>query len=98
MIRVLILTSSCYGTASRCLPALVDGKSFEVTAVILVEGNIWSRKYNFYQKKWKKVRQIGLLGALNGIRIRRWFQSDPTEHLKVLCRRHKIPFYRSNTL
>lgn len=34
-----------------------------------------------------------MLGALNGVRIRSWFQHENAENLENSCRRHNIPFH-----
>ncbi|NBP06556.1 MAG: hypothetical protein EBV15_10150, partial [Bacteroidetes bacterium] len=40
-----------------------------------------------------KVIRIGILGALNGLRIRRWYKYDTPYSLESLCRQFNIPFY-----
>ena|ERR1700730_14475165 len=83
--RVIVLTSSPHGTASRCLPALVASKKVEVLCVVLAEGFGSSNVFKARKRKFKKALKIGILGALNGIRIRKWYQGPPTEHIETLC-------------
>jgi methionyl-tRNA formyltransferase len=50
--------------------------------VVYSEGlNLNPKKHR--RRKLEKVRKIGLLGALNGIRMRRWFREDVKEHLNI---------------
>jgi methionyl-tRNA formyltransferase len=98
MMRVIILTSTSCGTASRCLPELVASDKIEVICVVWAEGGVSSSAFKWYKFKLKKVLKIGLMGALNGIRIRPWFQGGPTEHIEVLCNKFSIPLHRLGVL
>lgn len=77
--RILILTSLSQGIASRCLPLLCEHPEIEVAAVVLAETHTANKK-RLRQRKLRKIRQIGILGALNGIRMRRWY-ADATEDI-----------------
>jgi methionyl-tRNA formyltransferase len=69
--RVVIITSIRRGFASLCLPRLARSKNFEIAGVLLNEGR------TDFRARWKrtlgKTRRIGLLGAINGLRMRRWY-------------------------
>jgi len=96
MIRVIVLTSSPYGTAARSLPTLVASERINVTSVVLAEGvsnTAASRK-----RKLRKIANIGIFGALNGIRMRSWFRGDSTEHIETLCDMLHVPFYRTGAI
>lgn len=78
--RVVVLSSQRIGFASYCLPALLASPRIEVAAVVFSEGI--TRKS--WQKRWRKLKKtldIGVLGALNGVRMRRWYELD--ERLKL---------------
>lgn len=98
MIRVLLLTSNPSSTASRCLPELVKSEKIEVVSVILAEGAPSHGRWKLRKRKLKKAMKIGVLGALNGVRIRPWFRSGKTEHIEALCDRWSIPLYRTGAL
>ena len=100
--KIIILTSSRYGTASHHLPYLIDSGSCEICAVILNEKTLRDRK-KFYKNKIRKVFQIGLLGALNGIRMRKWFDQDMADYKRILeiesiCAEYGIPFYKTDSI
>lgn len=89
MTRVIVLTSNAHGTASRCLPELAASTQITVVRVVLAEGastNASSRK-----RKLKKAMRIGVLGALNGVRIRPWFRGESTKSIELLCQELGIP-------
>lgn len=93
--RIVILTSSRKSTASYCLPLLKNNTGAEIVQVIFSQGKIIkNRKY--YWKRLKKVWKIGLLGALNGIRIRSWFEGRELKKnikdIETLCNELGIPF------
>jgi methionyl-tRNA formyltransferase len=98
--KIVILTSSEYGTAAHHLPYLTDANSCEVTMVIFNEDKAYNKNKHFKQKL-AKIFRIGILGALNGIRMRKWFiesKDAPIESLESICRQKNIPFYRTPTI
>ena len=50
--------------------------------VICSEGTVLDRK-KYRERKIAKVRKIGVLGALNGIRMRRWYNADVCRSLNL---------------
>ena len=50
--------------------------------VILNEGRS-SDRWRQYRRKLKKAKKIGVLGALNGIRMRDWYQADLLKYLDL---------------
>jgi len=97
MMRVIVLTSSSHGTASRSIPVLWASKEIQIVSVILAS-TAPSDPSRMRRRKIRKIRTIGLLGALNGIRIRPWFRGDATDDIENLCLRLKIPFHISHVL
>lgn len=94
--RVVIITGSRKGTASWCLEQILSKTTVKVEAVILNEGHV-KNKWKHYQKKLRKTFRIGILGALNGIRMRKWYNLADSGHiqindLKSICGKAKIPF------
>lgn len=93
--RVVILTSGRFGTAPRCLPELMKSDRIDVVSVILASGGVTPNRKKLIFRKLKKVARIGLFGALNGIRMRSWYGSGPTEDIESLCETHGIPFHQT---
>lgn len=95
--KVLILTSFADGIASHHLPILLESRCCEITAVVLSQGIILNKK-QYYLKKLSKLLKVGILGAVNGIRMRKWYSTSefPDQKIKNLedvCKENKIPFY-----
>ena len=100
--KVLVLTSSVTGIAAYAVPLLFNENSIQLSGVVLNEGQI-VKKNNFLKKKVNKILKIGLLGALNGIRMRNWFGKDAerflsTADLEKFCHEHNIPFERTPSI
>lgn len=89
--RVAILTSSRHGTASLCLPALLEEPGVEVALVVHALAHYRSR-WTRLRRDLRKARQIGPLGVAVGLAIRPWFQGPAGEDLAALAARHGIPF------
>jgi methionyl-tRNA formyltransferase len=89
--RVVILTSKRRGIASRCLPALAANPRLTVAAVIWVRGERIDRK-KALKRKLKKAWKIGLLGALNGVRMRKWYADLEAQDLESAAWSLGIPF------
>ena len=90
--KLVVLTSYRFGIASTCLPVLLESGKCSITRVIVSRGKAASRTRRLRQKV-KKVMRIGLLGALNGIRIRAWYGGVPTADIVGLCGRLGIPVF-----
>ena len=94
--KVIILTTSVYGTTGHHLPVLLDCKDIEIAMVVVSGGQVSNRK-NQYLKRIKKILKIGVLGSMNGIRMRKWYIEDINKYCKIentetFCNRHNIPF------
>ena len=77
--RVVIVTSMDRGLASLVLPELV--KRHSVAGIVKCEST--SAPTGGVKRKLKKLLRIGVLGAVNGIRIRPWFFSEPANRLGI---------------
>jgi len=94
--KVIILTTSVYGTTGHHLPVLHQCKDVEIAAVVVSMGQV-SKNKNHYLKRIKKILKIGLLGAMNGVKMRKWYNEDVNKYCKIgsaeeYCRLHNIPF------
>ena len=83
--KIVVLTSDAKGTASRVLPALAGAENVEVTSVILANG-VSSNKKRTLKKKIIKTYKIGLMGALNGIRMRDWYANNDVDSIQSVCK------------
>ena len=100
--NVVILTSSNKGSAPIHLIKLVESKKINVKSVIISQGKIKNR-IKYYRKKIIKVFKIGLFGALNGLRMRKWYIDDVEnlmnlQSIENLCKKHHIPFNFTPTI
>src|SRR4030095_8375199 len=94
--RVIVLTSSQQGTASYIIPRIKDIPTIEIALVIYNKGIIRDQLKHYF-KKLKKVFRIGILGAINGLRIRKWYSKDMIDLLKIeslikVCADSEIPY------
>jgi methionyl-tRNA formyltransferase len=94
--RVVILTSRRKGTAAYCLPVLLQKADAEIVQVIYNEAVIIN-KSKYYRQKIRKLLKIGLPGAVNGIRMRKWYAMEEVdgnaiEDIELVCKRNNIPF------
>jgi methionyl-tRNA formyltransferase len=60
------------------------------------------KKNKYYRSKFKIIK-IGFLGALNGIRMRKWFNQDMAKYKKIgeleeICRNNNIPFFTTSNI
>jgi len=92
-VRVLILTSMSAGLASRCLPELCASPQLKVVGVVLAK-RATSRPWRRFKKKLKKTVRIGLLGAINGLRLRRWYAAE-TEPIEIVAARCHAPLFHT---
>lgn len=100
--RVVILTSSLNGLASFCIPYLVAEPGIEIAKIVYSEGHV-SNPWKQLRRKIRKTARIGVLGALNGIRMRAWFRKDTysllnIERLDILADRLGIRFETTPTI
>ncbi|MCB0774634.1 MAG: hypothetical protein KJZ58_07930 [Flavobacteriales bacterium] len=95
--KVLILTSGRKGTAGHHLPLLLDSGCCEVVAVIYSQGQV-ANKWRHAWRKARKMIRIGPLGALNGIRMRGWFDVNGELGIKDVqqtCAERGVPFHET---
>ena len=100
--KIVILTSSKYGTAGNHLPFLIESRNAEVVMVIFNEAQK-KDKQKHYRSKFLKIFKIGFLGALNGIRMRKWFNvsevdGEEIKSVEVLCKHYNIPYFETPTI
>ncbi|MDF1719745.1 MAG: formyltransferase family protein [Minwuia sp.] len=92
MKRVIVLTTGGGGTAAICLPRLVLSEAIEVVAVVRARGMNPDASARRRKSKLRKVLRIGVLGALNGIRMRKWFRHRH-ESLESVCASAGVPLH-----
>jgi methionyl-tRNA formyltransferase len=74
--KVIILTSLPFGTASYCLPRLVRRPGIEIAMVVYNVG-----KTANFRLRLRRIRKLGLLGSLIALRLRNWFKKDAVGNL-----------------
>lgn len=100
--KVIILTSSLQGTASHHLKYLLKEKNLTISMVVYNEGKI-TKKYKYFTKKLRKIARIGILGTINGFRMRKWFGKNITNYTEIgnlveMCRINHIPLYNTPSI
>ena len=87
-LRVALMTSGPVGGSGVVLDRLTRVPEIELVCLIVSETVVAKRsRKKMLQKMWK----IGLLGALNGIRIRKWFGHDMRTDAREVAKAHGIP-------
>jgi methionyl-tRNA formyltransferase len=89
-VRIVILTGHRRGAPSDYLPTLCAHPAIEVVRVVLSENRVLDRR-KMLARRWRKLRQIGLPGALVGLYLRRWDDASDSEDLFEVARRYDIP-------
>ena len=96
--KIVILTSVRRGIASLALPAILRA-GHDVPAIIYCAGQSagWRTRI---KRQLRKTLRIGPLGALNGIRMRPWFSTEPADRLGIedianVAARHGVPFHET---
>jgi methionyl-tRNA formyltransferase len=100
--KVIILTSNRSGSVSYILEQLIACENIIIGGVVLSQNNIKNKKKH-YKRKLHKVLKIGLLGTLNGIRMRKWYNNDIQKFLDIkpvdqICSENNIPFMLTPTI
>lgn len=97
MQKVIILSSSYNGTAAHHLPYLLQSGCCEVAMVVISQGQPQS-KVKKIKRILKKIAKIGVLGAWNGIRMRKWYGELAKPYtqitdIRTTCEQHNIPIH-----
>ena len=93
--RLIILTSCRHDIASRVVPVLCANPSLQVVKIVLASGRSPDR-VRMLRKKLRKTLRIGLLGALNGIRLREWYDDHEAEDIFDVCRACGVPIVETD--
>jgi len=92
--KVLILTSVLKGYACACLPIFIKSPNIDLAGVVLAKASSTDKK-RFWRRRLKKISKIGILGALNGIRMRKWYQPKISEDIISLAEKYNVPLFNS---
>lgn len=95
-----ILTSNKNGLASLCVPELVKNTSTKLIHVIVVESLVSNQNSRLKKIKriLRKTRKIGLFGALNGVRMRKWYLTKRASNIYDVCKQHNVNVITVNGL
>lgn len=93
--KVVILSGSDRGAIGYFVKQ-VHEQSTATIAMVVVNAHTEVKRSRNRSRQLKKIMKIGILGALNGIRMRRWFgqqmhQYLPGIDLRGYCEEHNIP-------
>jgi len=96
--NIIILTSSDKGTASHHLEYLASN-NFDIKFVLYSK----SKTVKSFKSKLKKIKKIGLFGAINGLRMRKWYNSDlyslkKISSLKNVCDQYGIDLIETDKI
>ena len=95
--RIIILTSNRRNIAARVVPVLCSNTSLSIVNVILARGVVPNRKA-FLKRKLIKTCRIGVLGAVNGIRLRDWYADKEAEDIYSVCRSLNIQVSETDSI
>jgi len=100
--RLVLLTSDPQGIASLAIPRLLEAPGLEIVRLVLCEGHV-SDPWRNRRRKLEKTLRIGPLGALNGVRMRRWYRENVQrilgiEPLEEVAQRHRLEIERTLTI
>nr|WP_298998227.1 formyltransferase family protein [uncultured Allomuricauda sp.] len=93
---VVILTSNRIGSASLHLEHILKSDSINIKMVVLSLGEIPNKK-KYFKRRFQKLRKVGILGAINGVRMRKWYTTKTFKYLDIapihsICEKHGVPF------
>ena len=93
--KLIVLTGSDKGAIGYFVSKLHELSGAEISMVVVNAHEAANLKRS-RARQLKKLMKIGLLGALNGIRMRKWYgelmhQYLPQTDLADYCRQHSIP-------
>lgn len=94
--RVAVMTQRSHGLGALALPRLVEADGVDVVGLVHVAPAVRRRSL---RRTLRKVWRIGPFGALNGVRMRRWYGADLTDALGLdpvdaVARKAGVPVYR----
>jgi methionyl-tRNA formyltransferase len=69
-----------------------------VVSGVIYAQNTAIKNIRFYKKKIFKIFEIGILGALNGVRIRKWFLPSSENSIITLCEKLNIPLFFTDNI
>src|SRR5688572_30814355 len=97
LMRLIVLTSRSRGLAARSLPALSAHPELQVARVVLA-GPPPQPRARTVRRTLRKTLEIGLLGALNGVRMRAWHRDDTSPELRSVCAELGVPLFETERL
>lgn len=87
-LRVAILTSGPVGNTGNVVARIAQMREVEIACIIVSDESAFKPSK---MRRLKKIAKIGLLGALNGYRIRPWFAQAEGLDARDVAKEHNIP-------
>jgi len=94
--KLIILTSSKNGLPCLAVRAL-QSHGLSIERIVFSKGEIINPRTQML-RKLRKTYAIGVLGAINGVRIRKWFQEVPTPDIFTVANECQIPLFETPTV
>ncbi|MCP4746254.1 MAG: hypothetical protein GY874_08950 [Desulfobacteraceae bacterium] len=95
--KIVVLTSSSNGIASHVLPELCANKNLNVAGVIYSRG-VSLNKRKKIKKIITKTMRIGILGTINGIKLRKWYYYNEADDIYSVSRACNVPISETNAI
>lgn len=101
--KTFVITSCIKGTPAYIIESVLIRNSSLIKGVIVNTNKQKLSLKKRLQKIINKIFKIGLLGAINGIRMRSWFGAETealleADNLTVICKKYNIPLYYTQSL
>jgi len=93
-VRVIVLTTLRHGIASHVLPVLAATPDVQVAGVVWARPGSLDRRRDL-MRRIRKTARIGVMGALLGFWLRRWYADPSAGDIEDVCRTLGIPCWPS---
>lgn len=102
MLKIVILTSSISGTPTFFVPIIAENANVEIVSIIVNQNQTTTSKKTI-KRRLAKIFKIGILGAINGIRMRKWFGEKRDSFLPKIslidyCKKNNITIEYTPTI
>lgn len=84
------------------MPFLIASPLVEIVSVVFNKG-LHGDRIKFYLSRLKKILKIGVGGAINGIRMRQWYNQGMLDFVTIedvssICKKNNIPYFEVNNI
>lgn len=93
--KIAVVTGVRNGCSGACLEELSKSRTVELACVVFTNN---SAVKTSRRKRLAKILRIGPLGALNGLRLRKWYGHYGARDVRAEAERLGLPFVEVNTV